>query len=609
MARRLFILCMVLLPLTASAQFNVDRLIMSGRSALYYEDYILAIQHFNRAILSKPYLYEPWFLRGVAKFYLDDFVGAENDCDEAIKLNPYVVNLYDLRGLCRIRQGKYEGAISDYDRALKDSPSAQNYWFNRMLCRLELKDYEHAHHDLDTIISKWSNYSRAYSVKASVYLQQKDTVNATVWLDKALEKDPYDAEMWMTRASISLAKEQWKDVDEQLTKAIRLKPNMVPNYVNRISDFDYVLKMEPNNLMATLNRAILLHKTGKLRDAIRDYTKIIDQYPNFWMGLANRAECYRRLGMTAQAELDEFKIFQAQMGKRVGMQQRWSKEQLRQTRKKSEIDMSKYNQYVVEDEEVVEHEFEYDNIYRGKVQNRKVETDYMPMYTLSYFPYANVIKSYQVFDNLVDDYNRKNTPKPTIRLNCNPVSMTEEQSQQMFALIDTLAAEIQASSDLQQSKNLLLRRAVASSVVQNYADAIDDLNTCLEIDNNMALAYWHRAVCLSQEGKATNAQVAETEIREGAAMDDFTKALEFSPNNPYILFDRGNLKLAKGDLQGAIDDYTKAIEGNPHLAEAYYNRGLARINAGKREQGIEDLSKAGELGIYSAYSMIKQNAK
>ena len=361
--------------------------------------------------------------------------------------------------------------------------------------------------------------------------------------------------------------------------------------------------------MATLNRAILLHKTGKLRDAIRDYTKIIDQYPNFWMGLANRAECYRRLGMTAQAELDEFKIFQAQMGKRVGMQQRWSKEQLRQTRKKSEIDMSKYNQYVVEDEEVVEHEFEYDNIYRGKVQNRKVETDYMPMYTLSYFPYANVIKSYQVFDNLVDDYNRKNTPKPTIRLNCNPVSMTEEQSQQMFALIDTLAAEIQASSDLQQSKYLLLRRAVASSVVQNYADAIDDLNTCLEIDNNMALAYWHRAVCLSQEGKATNAQVAETEIREGAAMDDFTKALEFSPNNPYILFDRGNLKLAKGDLQGAIDDYTKAIEGNPHLAEAYYNRGLARINAGKREQGIEDLSKAGELGIYSAYSMIKQNAK
>ena len=361
--------------------------------------------------------------------------------------------------------------------------------------------------------------------------------------------------------------------------------------------------------MATLNRAILLHKTGKLREAIRDYTKIIDQYPNFWMGLYSRAECYRRLGMTAQAELDEFKIFQAQMGKRVGMQQRWSREQLRQTRKKSEIDMSKYNQYVVEDEEVVEHEFEYDNIYRGKVQNRKVETDYMPMYMLSYFPYANVIKSYQVFDNLVDEFNRKNSPRPTLRLNCNPVSMTEQQSQQIFALIDTLSTKIQTSSDLQHTKNLLLQRAVANSVVQNYADAVDDINTCLSIDNNMALAYWHRAVCQSQEGRTGNAQVPETQIRENAAMDDFTKALELSPNDPYILFDRGNLKLTMGDLQGAIDDFTKAIEGNPHIAEAYYNRGLARINAGNREQGIEDLSKAGELGIYSAYSMIKQYAK
>jgi len=49
------------------AQFNTDRLLMIGRSALYYEDYVLSIQYFNQAISSKPYLYEPWFFRGVAK--------------------------------------------------------------------------------------------------------------------------------------------------------------------------------------------------------------------------------------------------------------------------------------------------------------------------------------------------------------------------------------------------------------------------------------------------------------------------------------------------------------------------------------------------------------
>ena len=94
---RKFILSLLLLlaSLSASAQFRTDRLMDVGRSALYYEDYVLSIQYFNQVIMVKPYLYEPWFLRAVAKFYLDDYVGAEKDCSEAIRLNPYVPNLFE----------------------------------------------------------------------------------------------------------------------------------------------------------------------------------------------------------------------------------------------------------------------------------------------------------------------------------------------------------------------------------------------------------------------------------------------------------------------------------------------------------------------------------
>ena len=62
------------------AQFNTDRLVMIGRAALYYEDYVLSIQYFNQVITAKPFLYEPWYLRGIAKYYLDDFAGSESDC-------------------------------------------------------------------------------------------------------------------------------------------------------------------------------------------------------------------------------------------------------------------------------------------------------------------------------------------------------------------------------------------------------------------------------------------------------------------------------------------------------------------------------------------------
>ena len=79
MLRKLLLL-VVFFPMVVLAQFNTDRLVMIGRSALYYEDYVLSIQYFNQAINTKPYLFEPWYYRAVAKYYLDDFEGAENDC-------------------------------------------------------------------------------------------------------------------------------------------------------------------------------------------------------------------------------------------------------------------------------------------------------------------------------------------------------------------------------------------------------------------------------------------------------------------------------------------------------------------------------------------------
>jgi len=638
----------------ASAQFNVDRLIMNGRSALYYEDYVLAIQYFNRAISAKPYLYEPWFFRGLAKYYLDDYTGGETDCSEAIALNPYVTSHYELRGLCRIRLKKYEDAVNDYTTAIRHDPSAQNYWFNRMLCRVEMKDYDQAQCDLDTIIQKWSKYARAYAVKAEVFLMQNDTVSAAQWLDKSLELDPYDGESWMTRANISLSRKDWKGADEQLSKAIHLKPKMAGNYVNRalarlnsnnlrgamadydkaididpnnflahynrgllriqvgddnraIDDFDYVLKMEPDNLMAIYNRATLLHRTGDLRGAIRDYTKVIDQYPNFWIGLQNRADCYRRLGMTNQAELDEFRIFKAQMDKHVGIQPRWTKNQARLTRKKSEVDMSKYNQIVVADEETVEHE--YESAYRGKVQNRRLEIDYMPMYVLSYMPYVNVVKSYQVFDHSLDAFNQQAHPRHTVYLTCNPKTLQEAQANVVFSLADSLSADIQATDDLEKSKNLLLQRAVTSLMTQNFTGAADDLTTCIGIDDKMVLAYWQRAVCVAMENEFSASQGMDSQLKNAGALADFNKALELDPDNAYILYDRGNLHMARGEYLLAIDDYTRSIGQNQNLAEAWFNRGLAYIHSGKKEEGLRDLSHAGELGLFGAYSMMKKFSK
>lgn len=89
----------MLLPTLVYAQINTERVMMIARNALYFEDYVLSIQYFNQVINAKPYLYEPYFFRGLAKINLDDFQGAEADCDKAIERNPFVWELIRFEGL------------------------------------------------------------------------------------------------------------------------------------------------------------------------------------------------------------------------------------------------------------------------------------------------------------------------------------------------------------------------------------------------------------------------------------------------------------------------------------------------------------------------------
>ena len=538
-----FLLFYLFTFLPLMAQFNTDRLVMVGRSALFYEDYVLSIQYFNQAISQKPWLFEPWFFRGVAKYYLDDFRGAESDCTVAIERNPYVVNAYELRGLCRINLKKYADAVKDYDKALRYNPHNQGLWHNRILCLIQDKNYDLALAQIDTMLTHWSKYARAYSMQAEIYLLQKDTTKAVTALEKSLELDPYDGGIWAERAIISLAREKWKEGEEYLDKSIHLMPKQPVNYINRamarynqnnlrgamadydtaldldpnnflghynrgllraqvgddnrgIEDFDFVLKLEPDNLMALFNRALLLEQTGNLRAAIRDYSKVIEEYPNFWFGLQHRASCYRRLGNTKQAELDEFK---------------------KQMRKRSDEDMEKYNQLVVADEQEVEHE--YKSEYRGRVQNRKAELSFLPMFSLSFLRPVNDVNSQIPYEESVEAFNTRSKSRP-VYISCDQSKLGEDRMRQTFAFIDSLSTAIDASKSTVNVKPLLFLRAIAYSSIQNFENAIDDLGIYLQIDSTSSLAYWQRAVCQAKMNEFNAAQGTNIELQMANVLGD-----------------------------------------------------------------------------------------
>ena len=519
------------------------------------------------------------------------------------------------------------------------------------------------------MIAKWKDFANAYTLKAEVYLKQKDTLQAERWIDKSLDINPYDGDAWTTRAYMALARKEWKVADEALTKSLHFKPNNVNSYINRalarininnlrgamsdydnaldldpnnflahynrglmrvqlgddnraILDFDFVIKMEPKNFMAIFNRALLHDKTGNLKAAIRDYSTVIDQFPNFWTGLSYRASCYRRLGMTAKAEMDEFRIFKAQMNKHLGIQPRWSAKTRKEVRKRSEVDPDKFASIVVEDEPKYEHN--YKSEYRGRIQNRQVETSYLPMYQLSYFPNVQNLNGVQAFDKEVEQLNmhlaqakqsggasgKQNAAQSKASTNkvyivCTKEQLDENSSLMIFSLIDKLSAELSVAKDIEQKKSLLMRRAIAHSVLRDFEAAISDFTYYISLDEKSSLAYWQRAVCQAEMDEFNRAEgKGITNIHSAEA--DFSDAIRLNSNNAYIYYNRGNVHAGRNELSKAIDDYSIAIRIDSRLAEAYYNRGLARIKSGNKQAGIQDLSKAGELGLYDAYSVIKR---
>lgn len=642
---------MLATSIVVSAQFNVDRLIMSGRVALHYEDYVLSIQYFNQALVQKPFLYEPWQLRGIAKFCLDDYNGAEVDASEAINLNPYIPQIYDLRGISRIRLSKYEDAIKDYDRAIELLPTVQNYWYNRAICRMEMKDYDKANEELDVIIRKWRKFASPYLLKAEIALQQQDTLLAANWIDSTLTVDAYNADAWRVRAHIYFNKEEWKDAERCYSKLLHFKPKNVEGYLKRavsrlrlnnlrgsmsdydtaleidpnnllghynrgllrqqvgddnraIEDFNFVLKHEPDNVLALFNRATLLDRVGDLRAAIRDYSKVIEEFPNFWTGLHYRAGCYRRLGMNAKAEMDEFRILKAQMDKHLGKQPRWSRKKLAEIRKKSELDPDKYNELVVEDDSTMVHEYKSD--YRGRVQNRSIAAEFQPYVVLSPYSYSNALTTSKPYSREVDVVN---SHLKTIQLQLATLQSSIEPAElaRLFAHADTLTSHIQRSRAESEAKYMVLARGAVYSVMQNYQDALLDIDVYLAIDSTSSLAWWQRAV--------SNARLAEfdisdsktnVEMREAGVISDFNSAMRYAPDNAYILYCRGTFHAVREDYAEAVKWFTKAIELDPRLPEAYFNRGLCYQRLGQASQANADLSKAGELGLYSAYSIMKK---
>ena len=618
--KRIFINLFLILSLSAAtAQVNTERVLLIGRNALYFEDYVLAIQYFNQVIGAKPYLAAPYYYRGLSKFFLDDFKGAEEDCSLCLERNPYWLGAYQLRGAARQNRENYEGAAKDYAQSLEFLPEDKITLLNMGIVNIELKEFDIAEKTFQELLRYYPDYTPTYLMRAAMFLEKGDTLNAIQNYNTTIEKDPYTAHSFAARGILYLQQQEYNKALADLDEAIRLDPYFEGNYINRglvrynlkdlrgamadydrviemdannliarfnrgllraqvadnnraIKDFDKVLELEPSNTIAYLNRSMLNAEIGDFDGALRDMNVVLVEHPDFFQGYYSRAQLKRQMNDLQGAESD----YKLARGKEALAKKLMENEKLAQTenseakgtREETDKDIDKFSLLVVADKKA-EEKTKYKSETRGKVQNKNTEILLEPKFVITYYERPYEVQRPVYYSSLIDKANNSLGLTWKVRAANSEASLNELQVETHFRSIENYSKSIEETKD---NASLYFGRGIDFMLIQDYAIAIEDFDKAIGKDPKFVLAYFGRALARSKQLESTtDVQEAKTRMIDSPnrmKLPVSSKDKAFASTTPVV--PEVSKKTLEYDV--ILRDYEKVINLDPKFIYAYYNR-------------------------------------
>ncbi len=648
------------MPCSIKGQVDAQQVLNIGRNVLGMEDYMLSIQYFNQAIKAKPYMADPYFFRALAKLNLDDYSGAESDCNLAIERNKFKAEAYKVRGFARQRQGKDSLAVADYEIGLEYNPYDKYFLFYKGVAESELKRYEKADTTFGILLRHYPRFDEGYAARGRMNVLRGDTLNALEDINKALELNRTQINPFLMRAEIEGRRGEWEKALEDMDEAIRLMPEEEDLYINRaylrynnndffgaMSDYNYALELNPENLQARFNRALLRFEVRDLRKSAEDFGEVLKKDPQNFHARYNRAlinlqidhpsaafadfrmiaERYPRFypvyyGMAEARRMQgDLRGAFAYMNKADDMVRKYvdnpeknpldrptissaanvNSRKDRDEELSDEEVMNKFNQLIT-NADVNETRLSYNERIKGKVQDRNLQIELEPLYSLSFKAPAVSLRALSNYFRELDLLNQQRyITEPLHLVSAGESLSTESELQEQFDKADGYTAAISSGKARPVD---YLARGVVRSMLKNYEEAEEDFTKAIEGAEGFVVAYMGRAYARYMNSFSREEMRKEGEIR--GAMSDYDEALKLNPNLVYAWFNKGNIYYGLRDYTSALQCYNEALKIDPEFGQAYFNRGLSYLQSGNRAQAFSDLGKAGELGVLPSYNILKR---
>lgn len=628
---------LLLAVFATQAQLNINHYIRVGRTRIAIGNYTGAIEYFNIVIKFKPYLPEPYFYRGEAKNQLEDYRGAILDFNKALEIKPYYPEALMLRGFAFYELKDYKSAINDYNAALELDPQNEGVYNNRGIAKMALKDFNGAIADYNKALEIEPQSVNALMNRSNANIVKGDVKEAINDLNKIIIIRPHYAGAYLNRG---LARFEMDD------------------YASALRDFDQAIKLDPKSAFAYNNRGIVKHKLEDYVGAIMDYDMALSLDPQQANAYFNRAMAKEILGrpgfesdyaiaaqLNPQYDLSRYQVDASQLAqnKQQGQQNQQNQQQQSQSSQgttqqannqsannqqtqndsKEKTDPSKrkkLNLMISDNRNLPEEEEE--EVLDGRIQNKNIIIDLQPIFLISAYDKNSVdYDHFQYYNPVLEEVNQQNNYDPLLSAsNRSEPAKTSLYGNYILAFNERLQKNASSFN--------FVNRGILRTLTGDYNSAISDLDRSIELDPKNVLAYFTRGNCRYKMVEhietltagdnlspvAINNRTDQTMQEPTAAqsedydriLEDYESALFLKPDFYFVYFNRAYINLRLRNYENAMADLNKAIEIEPEFAEAYYNRGLTKIYLDDLDAAAVDLSRAGELGLTSAYNVIKR---
>lgn len=600
------------LPQTAHAQFNTDRITAIGRNALYFDDYVLAIQYFNMVIKLKPYLPEPYLLRAIAKIQLSDYHGALSDLNTAIQRNPFQPGAFYTRGYVYRQMGEPDKAEADFTQALVFAPENKTYMILRADARSAKKEYDKALEDIDFLLHREPKAPSLLFEKGAICLAKEDTVCAYEHFKQTVEYDSQNPHNWSALGLVSMYLDREDEALDDLNHAISLGSKWAGDYINRgilhykqhnyrgaLADYDQAVTLSPRDAQCYYNRGMLRAEVGDWNRALEDFNQAVElapdktemryqrgvvliqlrqwqkalddmkemiaRYPYFLPSYSLAARASSRLGDEKEAfryrktaaELEE----QHQKGQTPNTGVQPASEQPKKRDRRKEFS-TRIAQNETDNEQ--DNNAAYTSETRGNIQKRYTDIINEPNINLSYYKQPDNLRRTNYYHYAVDNINHSRSLPSPLRLAVQELTLTANMVNIHFDQISRLTDRIDLSPDLspQETAMLYFARAMEFALVQDYLSAVDDATRALQSFQYIRPSDFERETMAVITFCRANWRYRQITIQQAG-----------NDNGDYNEYNANRLaQRQEMDYEIMFRDYDYVISQMPDFSFAYYNK-------------------------------------